>query len=662
MSAPVSSSQRWTKAKPCPVCAGHPGLPQGRGERCYGFRSADGDYLRCSREERAGGLEQGPDGLYAHRASGSCRCGQVHGAAVAELRERRSAPPKRERTTSTERPRRVAEYLYTDRHGEPRARKVRVEPGRGDRKKDFYWEVPDGRGGWRRAGEGEGNPHLLYGLPAVVEAETVHLCEGEKAADALAARGLVATCSPTTGWEDGYTEELRGKRVVQWVDRDHDGERQARRPWEALRQVATVELVRSRVDDDHADAFDHLTAGFAAEDGEPFAFAGEAGPEEEDPERRMRLELLDRFAEERTRIDSWFAPDGELVEPPPRHYLVEDLIPEKVPALLVARGGTGKGHFELALAVSLATGLPFGRFALERPRGVVVVSREDDREELQRRFVAAVNARFPAGLAATYRERLVRNLRFVDLFGTRGGRLGLDLVHATVETTRRLEDPGLVLLDPLGKMTPLGDGFSLNSQEGAGLVHEWLDVLVQESACAVVAAHHVNKEAAKDGRPTAGAATGSQLLEDLARFVLALTRLEGKDAEAFGLNPDSRFGYVRASLTKSNYAPPLLKPFVFEQVDGGALVPVEAESPKARNAEKALEVLREHGELETDAWAKACEPYMTKNDAKAARGDLERRGLVKHRPAPKEAGRSGAPGRLYFPTGPTPGPAAEDPL
>ncbi len=41
------------------------------------------------------------------------------------------------------------------------ARKLRFEP------KDFRMQVPEGED-WRLAGNGEGNPHVLYRLPAVM--------------------------------------------------------------------------------------------------------------------------------------------------------------------------------------------------------------------------------------------------------------------------------------------------------------------------------------------------------------------------------------------------------------------------------------------------------------------------------------------------------------
>ena len=94
-------------------------------------------------------------------------------------------------------------------------------------------------------------------------------------------------------------------------------------------------------------------------------------------------QLEDRFAPEATSLTSWFSKSGSLIEPPPRDYLVEQLIPATVAALLSARGGTGKGYLELLLALHLALGRDLGRLAeiearaIDRPREVGLRSPHD---------------------------------------------------------------------------------------------------------------------------------------------------------------------------------------------------------------------------------------------------------------------------------------------
>jgi hypothetical protein len=67
-----------TKHDPCLVCGGYRTLPRGTNSRCHGFVSSDRRYVHCSREEQAGLLERGSDGLFSHRIEGRCRCGADH--------------------------------------------------------------------------------------------------------------------------------------------------------------------------------------------------------------------------------------------------------------------------------------------------------------------------------------------------------------------------------------------------------------------------------------------------------------------------------------------------------------------------------------------------------------------------------------------------------
>lgn len=76
------SIRRWSEANPCQVCTGFPSLPSGRSVRCYGFLSSDARYAHCTREEYAVGLPcTTASGTYAHRLTGTCRCGSSHGTA-----------------------------------------------------------------------------------------------------------------------------------------------------------------------------------------------------------------------------------------------------------------------------------------------------------------------------------------------------------------------------------------------------------------------------------------------------------------------------------------------------------------------------------------------------------------------------------------------------
>jgi hypothetical protein len=150
----------------------------------------------------------------------------------------------------------VATYEYLSASGEPLSTKLRLEPGEQERPKTFRWS--------------RGNPHVLYQLPLVIEAETVWINEGEKAAERLQSNlpaGHAATCAPTTIWEEGFTGHLRGKSVVIAQDRDTEGRKQASEIARNLSQSGVQHrVVVSRTEGAKDDAFDHLEAGFGIDD------------------------------------------------------------------------------------------------------------------------------------------------------------------------------------------------------------------------------------------------------------------------------------------------------------------------------------------------------------------------------------------------------------
>ena len=137
-------------------------------------------------------------------------------------------------------------------------------------------------------------PYVLYRLPRVAEAvqagERVWLVEGEKDADALERAGVAATTTPGGAgktWRAEYTEALRGAYITVVADRDEAGRNHARRAYAALAGAAAeVVVVEPAVNRPHADAADHLAAGFGLDDFAPLDPGGPpaAGHEETLPE------------------------------------------------------------------------------------------------------------------------------------------------------------------------------------------------------------------------------------------------------------------------------------------------------------------------------------------------------------------------------------------
>lgn len=76
----VTHGQRFSKSHPCPICGGYDQAPRGKGERCFGFLSDDGQWAHCTRPEHAGSLQSNASSdTFAHQLQSPCSCGQQHG-------------------------------------------------------------------------------------------------------------------------------------------------------------------------------------------------------------------------------------------------------------------------------------------------------------------------------------------------------------------------------------------------------------------------------------------------------------------------------------------------------------------------------------------------------------------------------------------------------
>jgi 5S rRNA maturation endonuclease (ribonuclease M5) len=100
---------------------------------------------------------------------------------------------------------------------------------------------------------------VLYHLPEVLAAgkQTVHVCEGEKDADALRSIGAIATCNPFGAGKflERYAEPLIGANVVVWADKDDTGRAHAKDVAQKLSVAArSVKIIESSVGKDAADA------------------------------------------------------------------------------------------------------------------------------------------------------------------------------------------------------------------------------------------------------------------------------------------------------------------------------------------------------------------------------------------------------------------------
>lgn len=470
----------------------------------------------------------------------------------------------------------VARYRYFDRHGEPLAQKVRYEP------KDFAWEVPDGKGAWRRARKGEGNPDVLYNLREVIEANEVHLCEGEKAADRLMQDGHAATCPPA-GWRKQYTEFFRGKRVTVWQDRDEPGRKKAEEAYRDLLGVAaSVRVVQSKAGADKADAFDHLEAGYGIDEA-------------------VQLMPNPHVAERATILS---AQEFESDELPPA--IVEGLVHEDALISVTGASKAGKSIWANQLVMAAATGARFLGLEVRQSR-VLLASLEMAaalvRDRMQR-ISRDVGIRMPKVgeelfiIAPTRRRTAALDLTTVE---------GLNHLVQCIENTHAK----LVVLDTLYKFCL---GADPNDNAVMGRLFSNLSGVAQTTGAALLVLDHVAKGAG--GMTVSQSALGAQIKGAAARTIVQLRRLSPADGGSWELNVESHFG---------NWDQPIMyrRPTLSEGGWGFGCVRCSATNARGISGEALRAVFMKHGERESEDGA----PYFPSQtkliDALRAEGFVE---------------------------------------
>lgn len=388
------------------------------------------------------------------------------------------------------------------------------------------------------------DPRPLYNQPGIARADTVVLVEGEKCADALIGRGIVATTAMNganapidkTDWTP-----LAGKTIVVWPDHDEAGEKYADAVLPALTRIG-ARVRRVAVPGhkpkkwDAADAVDEHFDIHALISGAALVAGADA---------RQTLDIGD-----------WRAAERFTGEPKARQWLVEGVFPQAQAALVAAAGGVGKSFLLLSLAREVATF--FGRWSTLPTlfggtlvgHGVAVyITAEDDAIEVHNRLNAL--GAIPDGL---YVVPLPDAGGAMPLFApdphTRGPAItpvwiGLERQFRAIPELR------VIVLDPLQPLCAL----DLNVPENAQFVCSRLAALAASTGASVIVSHHFAKREASTPEQAREAIRGTGGLVDGVRSVYALWHPKDEQAmavcNALGA-PYARGKVVMGGVVKAN--------------------------------------------------------------------------------------------------------------
>ncbi len=360
------------------------------------------------------------------------------------------------------------------------------------------------------------HPPVLYRLPELLKAkrdELIYVCEGEKDAEALYQRGMIATTNVggPGQWRPNDTAALAGRHVVILPDNDDEGDAHAEQVAAALSGTAgSVRVLRLPDLPESGDVSDWLAAGVEGFDDMEAALA---------MDRRLdELEELARLVEpELPPATGSIAIVTRLsdVVPRPVEWLWEGWLPRGKLSLVGGHAGEGKSTVTAAIAAILSVGgvWPDGSRA---PRGASI-------------FLLAEDA-----LDDTLRPRLEQHgadlsvIESLDAVRQKDGRerafsLGdhLDALERRVAETKAL----LVVIDPLSSF------LSSRNRNDEGDIRDVLTPLgklAERRNVAILGVMHVGKPGAVR-RTLLQSLMGSTAFGAVARLALIVHPIPGSE-------------------------------------------------------------------------------------------------------------------------------------
>ncbi|HEY7415449.1 MAG TPA: AAA family ATPase, partial [Ktedonobacteraceae bacterium] len=367
---------------------------------------------------------------------------------------------------------------------------------------------------------------------------TIYIVEGEPKVIKMRTWGFAATCAPEGAgkWYPEHAELLRGARqVVIMPDNDEPGRRHADLVGRSLEGIVpSVCLLELPNLPDHGDICDW--------EGTLEQFK-ELTPREWEP----------YYKEDDADLGVINAGDLLATKPAPRGWLLGNIFARKFLSSLFGDGGVGKTALRYAELLSLAIGRSLtGDHVFQRCR-VLIISLEDDIEELHRRLEA---------LMLHYKIELdeVRDWLFVCAPGARKGKL------MTVDNRGRVKEGKLagmieaeivehnvdiVCIDPFVKTHAVEENANMMIDEVAQVLVD----LMYKHDIAIDAPHHISKGTGEPGNANRG--RGASSMKDAARLVFTLTPMSEKEGTTYKIPEELRRRLVRMDSGKVNITPPM---------------------------------------------------------------------------------------------------------
>ena len=244
----------------------------------------------------------------------------------------------------------------------------------------------------------------------------------------------------------------------------------------------------------------------------------------------------------------WDAGDDDYIIPP-RGWLLGTIFCRRFLSSLVADGGVGKTALRVAQLMSLATGRSLtGEHVFLRCK-VLIVSLEDDENELRRRVYAVLRhyGLTPVDIKGYLFLAAPKGLRLAEMIR---GTPAAGALKMLIEQAIEQHAIDVVSLDPFIK----SHGFDENSNNAIDFVCTMAAKMAIDHNCAIDLPHHTNKQVSR-GPGDADRGRGASSMKDAARLVYTLNPMTTQEAEQFNLSEADRRSLIRMDSGKVNIAP-----------------------------------------------------------------------------------------------------------
>jgi RecA-family ATPase len=245
---------------------------------------------------------------------------------------------------------------------------------------------------------------------------------------------------------------------------------------------------------------------------------------------------------------------GDDREPtPPRGWLLGVSFCRRFASSIIASGGTGKTAVRYVQYVGLATGRKLTGEPVHQRSKVLIVSLEDDKDELCRRIDAVLmHYKIPKSEVKGWLFLWAPDAAAGKLATTsEKGQIGAGQLGPAIESIVERRGIDLVALDPFVK----SHGVEENNNSAVDDVMRVITDLAARRNIAIDLPHHVAKGNDAPGNSDRG--RGASAMRDACRLVYSLTPMSEDEAKRYDIPDAERRSLVRLDSAKVNIAAPL---------------------------------------------------------------------------------------------------------